>query len=149
MQPRQRILVVDDEEDLVSSIADYLRATLSNVVVDTAGNGLMAWDALLVEPADLVVSDYKMPGLDGLSLLDRVSRKWPGTPTVLLTAFADVQLAIRAINEGHVRQFLTKPVDPDRLRDTARALLEERLARQQREAALRRAAETGSDPPGS
>jgi DNA-binding NtrC family response regulator len=139
MTKGQRVLVVDDEEDILATIADYLGQEIPGLKVTTARNGLAGWDALQKEPADLVLSDYRMPVMDGLTLLERVSRKWPDVPTVLITAFPDLQVAMEAINRGHVRQFMTKPLAPDDLLETVRTLLEQRLAKQQRDAALDRA----------
>lgn len=131
---------MDDEPDILDAIVGYLKMSFPEADIATAPNGSAAFDLLQRSPADLVLSDFKMPVMDGLKLIERVRSAFPGTPTVLLTAYPDMHLAIRALNEGRVRQFLTKPIEPTHLREVVRGLLEERLAMQQREAAFRRAA---------
>ena len=57
----------------------------------------------------MIVSDYKMPGMDGLSLLIEVKKRYPAVIRVLMTAYADMQLVIRAMNEGEIHRFISKP----------------------------------------
>jgi thioredoxin reductase (NADPH) len=64
-----------------------------------------------------------MPGMSGLEFLTEVARQLPEVPCLMMTAYADAELAMRAVHEARVRQFLTKPVDPQRLAAVVRELL--------------------------
>lgn len=145
MPAGQRVLVVDDEEDIRAALSDFLLSMVPGIEVVTARQGAEAFGMMQKQAVDLIVSDYRMPVMDGLVFLERAHKEWPDVPAILVTAFADVQVALAAINAGHVRQLLTKPVVPEELTRVTKALLEERLARQQREAALGRAAKQGDD----
>ena len=57
----------------------------------------------------MIVTDFKMPGMDGLALLIEVKRRHPAVIRVLMTAYADMQLVIRAMNEGEIHRFISKP----------------------------------------
>ena len=137
---RQCVLVVDDEPDITTALATYLQDGLGLEVLQ-AGSGDAAL-ALLGDRAgdavDLVITDYKMPGMDGLQLLRTVAEAAPDLPRVLMTAYPDVDVAIQALNEGRILHFMSKPINPTDLRDVVAAILAERRARQQREAALQR-----------
>jgi DNA-binding NtrC family response regulator len=117
------LLAVDDEPDILQALAAYLEATVPGLRVVTAGSGAAALEALESEVPDIVLSDYKMPGMSGLELLAQVSHRFPRIPLLLMTAYADAGLAMRAVHEARVRQFFTKPVDPMRLSSVVRELL--------------------------
>ncbi len=133
-----RVLLVDDDAALLESLARLLRPEME---IRTAASGRGALDALAAEgPFDVVVSDLKMPGMDGIELLSRVSRQCPDTVRVLLTGHADLRVAMDAANLGYVYRFLTKPCPPELLLLEVRQSLERaRLERDRRElAAMRR-----------
>ena len=110
-----RVLLVDDEPDILAALGIYLEGALG-VQVSRANGGQEALDLLEKGPLpDLIVSDYRMPGMDGLTFLAQVRSRWPEVPRILLTAFPDMQLAIRALNETHIERFLSKPVQPEEL----------------------------------
>jgi DNA-binding NtrC family response regulator len=104
-----RILVVDDKETMLS----LFQRLLSDHQVSTASDGSKAV-ALIDEdePFDLVISDIRMPGLDGLSLLKEVKRVHPDTEVILMTAYAEVGDAVEAMKAGAL-DYLVKPFDPD------------------------------------
>jgi response regulator RpfG family c-di-GMP phosphodiesterase len=107
----EKILFVDDEPNILES---YTRALRKNFLVDTALGAEPALDLMSGgEPYALVVSDLRMPGLDGIALLTRIKDQWPDTVRMMLTGYADVDSAIKAVNEGAVFRFLTKPCDTD------------------------------------
>ncbi len=106
------ILVVDDDE----SILQLLEARLSaaGYQVTTACNGTQALEMMELLPFDLVLTDVKMPGLDGQELLAEIKRTWPGIPVMLLTAYGNIPDAVKAIQLG-AADYLTKPFDGQEL----------------------------------
>lgn len=103
---RPRILVVDDE----ASIRDLLSKTLAlaDYDVDLAPDGRTAIDRLRVVPYDLLITDLKMPGIDGLTVIREGRRLRPDIPVVIITGYSSEASAIEAVNLG-VSGYLTKP----------------------------------------
>lgn len=144
MAGRAQVLLVDDEEDILSSAKAYLEGALP-VEVRTATSGPAALALLRQGYApDLVLSDYRMPAMDGLEFLTQASKLLPDRPLVLMTAYPDMQLAIVALNDARIARFLTKPVDPARLEAEVREMLETSRRARSGQQALRRAA--GQEP---
>lgn len=81
------VLIVDDEEDIRESLRSLLEAEFQGVRVFTARTGFDALDVLDAHRVDLVVADFRMPGMDGLKVLERVKRRAPGTRRGLITAY--------------------------------------------------------------
>lgn len=103
-----RILLVDDDADLLEALDMLLRVHRPSWTVRRAGGSAQALDALAREPADVIVSDFGMPGIDGAALLERVRRVHPGVVRVLLSGHSLAELERRAAH-AHVR--LQKPCD--------------------------------------
>jgi DNA-binding NtrC family response regulator len=103
------ILVVEDER----SAAEYLRLLLEEegFRVATASNGVEALLSLEQELPSLVLSDLRMPEMDGLELVAHIKQRWPEVPVVLITADADVSLVVEAVQHGAVN-YLVKPAPP-------------------------------------
>ncbi|MFM2161893.1 MAG: hypothetical protein RLZZ383_1405 [Pseudomonadota bacterium] len=120
---RDTILVVDDEPSLRRVLATQL--TRAGYDVRTAASAEEALAAFPEQPADLVLTDLRMPGLDGVAFMRRVHALAPGTPVVLLTAWATVEVAVGALKQG-AADFLTKPYDQRELLDTVRQALDSR-----------------------
>ena len=118
-----RVLFVDDEPNILDSIRRQLRKSHD---VLTATSGVEAL-ALLKDtgPVALVVSDMRMPGMNGTELLTRIRAEYPDTVRMILSGQADLESTIAAINDGHVFRFLTKPCHEDALRRAVNAGLEQ------------------------
>jgi len=124
IRPRVRtILVVDDEVDILLSLTELFQTALEGVEVLTARDGPTALDLLQFHPVDAIVCDYRMPGMDGLEVLRRASEVAPDVPRIMLTAYPDLELAMKAINQAHIQNFLTKPVHADALLEAVNAAL--------------------------
>ncbi|MFW5739933.1 MAG: response regulator [Myxococcota bacterium] len=145
--PRPKVLCVDDEREVLEGLALHLRR---GHAFHQATSGAEALEVIDQQgPFAVVVSDMRMPGMDGATLLKRVRAAAPDTTRILLTGQADVQSAIAAVNEGQIFRFLTKPCPPDRLRGAVRAGVEQhRLVTAERvllEQTLRGAVKTLTD----
>ncbi len=139
LQPRrQRILLVDDEEDIRESLRDILEASIPDVEVEAAADGEAGLALMDAQTFDLIVSDYKMPGLNGIDFLLEASRRAPAVPKVLMTAFPDLEIALQAINEAKITNFFTKPLEPAKIIATLKELLEHRAQETRRARAMAR-----------
>lgn len=115
------LLLVDDEENILRSLQRVLRKEPYDV--QTASSGEEALSLLNAQRFDLVISDARMPGMDGPTLLSEVKRKWPGTIRILLTGYADVNSTIKAINEGQIYRYISKPWEDEELKLVIRQAL--------------------------
>ena len=109
--PRPSILVVDDERNTREGLARALRPSWRVFTADSASSAVAQCEA---EAPDVMLSDVRMPGDDGLALLKRVRGKWPGVVCIMLTAYGTVETAVEAMKLG-AKNFLTKPVNLDQL----------------------------------
>jgi DNA-binding NtrC family response regulator len=127
---KPRVLIVDDEARMAEVVAAAL--TRAGHDCETCGSGEAALAALDARGADVVVTDWKMPGVDGMELLRRIHERRPDVPVVLLTAHGTVPAAVAAMRAGAF-DYVTKPFDNDELRAAvARALEVTRLSRENR-----------------
>ncbi len=110
-----RLLFVDDEPEVTRSIRALLRR--SPHTVEIADSGEEALEKLAAGRFDMVVSDERMPGLQGSELLARVREEWPETVRVILTGQADMAAVANAINKAEIFRFLMKPCGAEELRD--------------------------------
>ena len=106
------MLVVDDDVDLGKVLVALL--SRQGYACQYARSGSEALALLENRPFDLVISDLRMPGMDGITLLAEVGQKWPSVPVILLTAHGLVPAAVEAMRAGAL-DFLLKPFDPDEL----------------------------------
>jgi DNA-binding NtrC family response regulator len=137
----QVILLVDDEEDIRESLKALFETCLEGVSVRVAPGGQIALDLMEKEPIDLIISDFKMPGMNGLEFLQRAQKRSPSVPRILVTAFPDLDIAIRAINEANIENFFTKPFEPDQVLNVVRQLLHEQRVEEMRNRSFARSLE--------
>jgi response regulator RpfG family c-di-GMP phosphodiesterase len=123
--PACTVLCVDDEPNILAALKRTLRGAGFSAL--TADGGTEALKILEKLPVDIVVSDMRMPGIDGAQLLEQVHARWPHVVRILLTGHADQGSTVSAINRGRIFRYLSKPWDE---RDLLSSLYEgsERLA---------------------
>ena len=127
---RPRILIVDDDEALLEALPEALRLRMRELDVDTAETALAALERVHEVDYDAIVSDIKLPGMDGLELLTEIKRIRPGTPTLLITGHGEHDLAVQALRGG-AYDFVQKPIDRDYfVASLTRAIQVRRLDRQ-------------------
>jgi DNA-binding NtrC family response regulator len=120
------VLVVDDDETVRASLRDALAT--AHIRVSVAASGQEALDSMALDPVDLVLTDVRMPGVDGLELLRRVQSGAAGADVILMSAYDDATASIVAAREG-ARATLAKPLDLRDLRTLINRLLQERAER--------------------
>ena len=108
------VVVVDDEEIVLTSIISFLNLE-SDYQVATFTSAKEALKYIGENDVDLVISDYLMPEMDGLTFLDQVKQMRPEVPRIILTGYADKENAIKAINDVGLYQYIEKPWDNDDL----------------------------------
>jgi len=121
----KRILFVDDEPKILEGLQRSLRAERHQWEVAFASGGEAALTMLAAAPFDVVVSDMRMPGMDGAALLETVRQQYPSILRIILSGFTEMEASLRAVPVAH--QFLLKPCEPDTLRtaiDRATSLVE-------------------------
>ncbi len=118
MTDRPRILVVDDEEAILETMTFTFE---DDYDVLTSSSASKALDLLEAEgPVAVVISDQRMPEMTGVEFLAKVFESHPATVRMILTGFADMDATIGAINDGHVYAYITKPWEPDDLKQVVR-----------------------------
>ncbi len=108
---KQTILFVDDDVNLLQGLQRLLRKMRSDWDMTFVDNPRKALELLESQPFDVVVSDMRMPDLDGAALLSEVEKKHPGTMRVILSGYAEEKSLFRSVGPAH--QYLSKPCDPD------------------------------------
>ena len=128
---KDKLLLVDDEPNLTSALVRSLDRTKFEIfTADSAQKGLMI---LAGNDIDVIVSDERMPGMTGSQFLSEVRKQWPNTIRMILSGQADLEAAVRAINEGEVYRFLLKPCHPKELEMTIlQGLQQKKLVAQSR-----------------
>jgi two-component system, probable response regulator PhcQ len=119
-----KVLLVDDEEQVLNSLKRTFRDELYDVL--SAGSAEEALDMIRQQRVTLVICDYNMGGMNGLELVEILSRDHPQIITMMLTGQADINIVIKAINDSLLYKFIVKPWDNDELRVTVKRALEYR-----------------------
>lgn len=128
---KPRVLLVDDEELILSSLRRLLRGQSYELFL--AESGARALEILQEQDIDLVISDARMPNMDGATLLTTIRKQYPQTFRILLTGYADLDMIVRAINDGQIYRYLSKPWnDEELLLTVAQALAHQQSDRERK-----------------
>ncbi|WP_331691904.1 HD domain-containing phosphohydrolase [Pseudomonas sp. ZY71] len=127
---RPTVLLVDDEESILNSLRRLLRGQPYDLLLATSG--AQALEILAQQPVNLVMSDARMPGMDGASLLAHVRERYPATARIMLTGYADPAAIIKAINDGQIHRYISKPWNDEELLLILRQSLEHQHSEQER-----------------
>ena len=139
---RPTVLLVDDEESILNSLRRLLRSQPYDVLLATSG--AQALEMLTQQPVDLVMSDARMPNMDGATLLAHVHERYPATTRIMLTGYADPAAIIKAINEGRIDRYISKPWNDEEMLLTLRQALEHQRSERERQR-LERLAQVQND----
>jgi len=133
---KHTILVVDDEEMFIEYIQRVMSDENYNIItVDSGQEGL---DILEKQQVSMVISEYEIPLMNGLEFLEKVRIIYPNILTIMVTEHADIELAIRAINEAGVYKFLLKPLDDIYFKNMIKKTLESLQVIKERDVLIRR-----------
>jgi response regulator RpfG family c-di-GMP phosphodiesterase len=128
---KPKVLLVDDEESILNSLRRLLRGQPFEVLLATSG--AQALEIMAQQPIDLVMSDARMPNMDGATLLGHIHQRYPTTTRILLTGYADLPTIIKAINEGQIHRYISKPWNDDEILLTLRQALAHQHSERERE----------------
>ncbi|HZS12839.1 MAG TPA: response regulator [Nitrospirales bacterium] len=106
------ILIVDDDTALLQALPETVRTRIDRVVVDTCDSARAALDLIAQRDYDVIITDIKMPAMDGLVLLGEIKKMRPQTPTLLITGHGEHELAVQGLRGG-AYDFIQKPIDRD------------------------------------
>ena len=113
--PRYTVIVAEDEELLLFNLIDKIHnAGLGFEVIEKAQTGEQAWELIKNRQPDLVITDIKMPVMDGMALLEKIQQRFPTVKTIITSGFSDFEFAKQAL-KLQVSEYLLKPVDKDEL----------------------------------
>jgi DNA-binding NtrC family response regulator len=146
MTPDARILIVDDDPALLEALPEAVRLRMEEVAIDTCDSAAAAVERIEARDYDAIVTDIKMPGMDGLALLAVIRQKRPATPTLLITGHGEHDLGLRAL-EGGAYEYISKPIDRDSFIASLRRAIQSR--RQARAGQNLVAIRQGSGSPGA
>ncbi len=129
--PVVTILCVDDEPNILKSLVRLFRP--SGYKVLTASGGAEGIRLLESEAIDIVISDMRMPEMDGVQFLEQVQQRWPGVVRLLMTGYSDINAIIGAVNRGNIYRYIGKPWDDNDVILIVRQAMEMKFLRQERD----------------
>ena len=121
LNDKPKVLLVDDEESILNSLRRLLRGQPYDLLLATSG--AQALEVMEQQSIDLVMTDARMPNMDGATLLAHIHRLYPTTTRILLTGYADMPTIIKAINEGQIHRYISKPWNDEEMLLTLRQAL--------------------------
>ncbi len=119
------VLIVDDDATLLRALPEALRLRMAGLTVDTANSGAVALDRITARDYDAIVTDIKIPGMDGLELLAEIRTHRPDTPTLMITGYGEHDLVVQALR-ARAYDFIRKPIDRDYFVASLRRAMEAR-----------------------
>ncbi len=123
MEEPIRILFVDDEQSVLNIMERiFLYDDYEVITAPSGSEGLAVFEK--VSPIHIVISDYRMPEMNGVEFLEKVYNGWPDTVRIILSGYADLEAVISAINRGHIYKFISKPWNNNDLKVTVSNALE-------------------------
>ncbi|PWE45112.1 two-component system response regulator [Pseudomonas prosekii] len=128
---RPTVLLVDDEESILNSLRRLLRGQPYQVLL--ASSGAQALEIMAQQRIDLVMTDARMPNMDGATLLAHIHDLYPNTTRILLTGYADLPTIIKAINDGQIHRYISKPWNDDEMLLTLRQVLQHQHSERERQ----------------
>lgn len=139
-----KILFVDDEENVLKSLRRLFLDDDYEILMALSGEkGLETLREN--EPVEIVVSDYRMPGMNGVDFLKQVYAGWPDTVRIVLSGYADTASVVDAINEGHIYKFVPKPWNDDELKVTISNAIDHYLLKMQNKELARELKDTNDE----
>src|SRR5690242_17818760 len=130
LMEKLRILIVDDDVADLQALPRTVALRMKNTHIDTSDSAPGALQQIQEHTYDAIVSDIKMPGMDGITLIEKLQALSPETPTLLITAYGDRDLAIRALRAG-VYDFIEKPIDREYFVSSLQRAIQVRQMRRQ------------------
>lgn len=124
------LLCVDDEQNILNALKRLFRTERYKVLV--ADSGAQGLELLAQEPVDVVISDMRMPVMDGAQFLEQTAKRWPDTMRILLTGYADIEATVAAVNKGRIYQYVSKPWNDEDIKLLVRRALEQKFLEQER-----------------
>ena len=128
VEKQGRLLIVDDEPGVLQALK---RLFFRQYDVEMASGGAEALALLETQSFDMIISDIRMPNMNGAELLKNCFQKYPQMIRVLLTGYSDIESAVKAVNEGNIYRYISKPWDNDHLRAVVAEAIETRELRAQ------------------
>lgn len=128
------VLFVDDEKNILSSLKRLFRNEGYDIYL--ANSGKEGLDVLETNNINLVISDMRMPEMDGAQFLEAVYTKWPDTIRILLTGYSEISSTIDAINKGNIYKYISKPWEENDIKQTVRNALESKKIELERDRLL-------------
>ena len=123
MEEKIKILCVDDEKNVLKALRRLFMDEDYEIL--TASSGEEGLEILGNEsPIQVIISDYRMPGMNGVDFLQKIYERWPETIRIVLSGFADTASVVAAINEGQIYKFIPKPWDENLLKNSIAKALE-------------------------
>jgi len=119
------VLIVDDDPALLQALPEALQMRMTGLTVDTAQSGAVALDRITARDYDAIVTDIKIPGMDGLELLAEIRTHRPDTPTLMITGYGEHDLVVPALRAG-AYDFIRRPIDRDYFVGSLRRAIEKR-----------------------
>ena len=125
------LLFIDDEPNILRALKRLFRSAEYNVIL--AESGEQGLQILEQNPIDLIISDMRMPQMDGAEFLSRVAEHWPDTMRILLTGYADLESTIIAVNNGKIFNYCSKPWEDNELKILVNNALDQKRLRDERQ----------------